>query len=221
MRLLLAEDDRDLNKTLVAIFSRNNYTVDSVSDGEDALAYLSSGVYDVAVLDVMMPRLDGFSVLKELRAKKISVPVLMLTARSALDDRIRGLDGGADDYLTKPFAVDELLARVRAITRRQTAERDNVLNFKDLSLDRSSYTLFCKDKSFKLANKEYQMLELLMRAPSKVVSTETFMDKIWGFDSDAELPVVWVYVSYLRKKLSLLGSEVKIKANRNLGYSLV
>jgi len=220
MRLLIAEDEQDLNKALSTIFKKNNYTVDSAFDGEEALVYLDNDVYDAVILDVMMPKKDGFQVLREIRTRKLNVPVLMLTARSSLDDRIEGLDGGADDYLTKPFAVAELLARVRAITRRREEKKDNVLSFKDITLDRSTYTLYGNKGNFKLANKEYQTLEMLMKTPAKVVSSEILFDKIWGYDSEAELSVVWVYISYLRKKLSALGSEVKIVAKRNLGYSL-
>ena len=220
MRLLIAEDERALNKALTTIFTKNNFTVDSAFDGEEALTYLENDIYDAVVLDIMMPKVDGITVLKTIRARKLDVPVLMLTAKSSVEDRIEGLDCGADDYLTKPFAMNELLARVRAITRRHEGERDNKLKFKDLTLDRSSYTLFGKNGNFTLANKEYQMMEMLMKAPTKPVSTEAFMEKIWGYDSDTELSVVWVYISYLRKKLDVLGSEVKIVGKRNQGYCL-
>ena len=220
MRLLLAEDERDLNKALTTIFTKNNYTVDAAFDGDEALVYLENDIYDVVVLDIMMPKVDGITVLKTIRKRNLNVPVLMLTAKSSVEDRIEGLDFGADDYLTKPFAMNELLARVRAITRRHDGERDNTLKFKDLTLDRSSFTLYGKNGNFKLANKEYQLMEMLMKSPQKPISTEAFMEKIWGYDNDSELSVVWVYVSYLRKKLNLLGSEVKIVAKRVQGYCL-
>lgn len=220
MRLLLAEDEPELSKALTAILKHNNYSVDAVFNGRDALDYLQADNYDGAILDIMMPVMDGLTVLKKLRASGSSLPVLLLTAKSEIDDRVEGLDCGADDYLTKPFATKELLARIRAMTRRQSGTTDAILTFGDISLNRSTYTLSCGKEELRLANKEYQMLEMLMANPGQLISAEQFMDRIWGYDSEAEQNVVWVYVSYLRKRLSAVGSDVKVKASRGLGYSL-
>ena len=220
MRLLLSEDEHELSNALVTVLKHNNYSVDAVYNGQDALDYLETGNYDGAILDIMMPKMDGLTVLKTIRLHGNPVPVLLLTAKSEIDDRVMGLDCGAGDYLTKPFSMKELLARIRAMTRRKTDTTDSVLRFGDIELDRSTYQLSRKTDSIRLANKEYQMLEMLMINPGQIISTEQFMDKIWGYDSDAELNVVWVYISYLRKKLSSLDSTIQIKATRGLGYSL-
>ena len=220
MRLLLSEDEHELSNALVTVLKHNNYSVDAVYNGQDALDYLETGNYDGAILDIMMPKMDGLTVLKTIRLHGNPVPVLLLTAKSEIDDRVMGLDCGADDYLTKPFSMKELLARIRAMTRRKTDTTDSVLRFGDIELDRSTYQLSRKTDTIRLANKEYQMLEMLMINPGQIISTEQFMDKIWGYDSDAELNVVWVYISYLRKKLSSLDSTIQIKATRGLGYSL-
>lgn len=220
MRLLLAEDEKELAKALAVILKHNNYSVDAVHNGEDALAYLQSGNYDGAILDIMMPKLDGLSVLKKIRDEGNCIPVLILTAKSEIDDRVAGLDAGADDYLTKPFAMKELLARVRAMLRRRTESADTVLAFGDITLELSSSILTCRDEKVRLTNKEFQMLEMLIEANGGIISVEKFMDKIWGYDSETEQNVVWVYVSYLRRKLSGIGSSVLIEAHRNLGYSL-
>lgn len=222
MRLLLAEDEEELSRALVTILKHNNYSVDAVFNGQDALEYLETGVYDGAILDIMMPKMDGITVLKNIRAQGNSVPILLLTAKSEIDDRVNGLDSGADDYLTKPFSTKELMARIRAMTRRQNDTTNSILSYGNISLDRTTYQLSssASAETLRLANKEFQMLEMLMVNPGQVLSVEQFMDKIWGFDSDAELNVVWVYVSYLRKKLTNLHSNVTIKAARGLGYSL-
>lgn len=220
MRLLLAEDERSLSRALTTILKHNNYSVDAAFDGEEALVYLETQEYDLLILDVMMPKKDGFEVLKTLRERKSNLPVLMLTARNSVEDKVRGLDGGADDYLAKPFDTRELLARVRALCRRQPESAVNGLIYGDLRLDTSSYELICGDKKFPLTSKEFQIIEMLMRNPGKVISTERFMESVWGLDSEAEINVVWTYVSYLRKKLKQLGSVVSIKAVRHLGYSL-
>lgn len=200
MRLLLAEDEKDLSDALVTVLKHNNYSVDAVYNGQDALDYLTEGDnYDGAILDIMMPKLDGISVLKQVRALGNHLPILMLTAKSEIDDRVNGLDSGADDYLTKPFSMKELLARIRAMTRRQAETTDAILSFGDVRLDRSTYQLSTDTGTLRLANKEYQMLEMLMTNPGQVISVEQFMDKIWGYDSEAEFNVVWVYISYLRK----------------------
>lgn len=220
MRILLAEDEPELNKALVAVFTKNNYSVDSVFDGEEAVTYLTEGDYDCAVLDVMMPKMDGITALKIVRKAGKTLPVLILTAKSEIDDRILGLDSGADDYLTKPFAVKELLARVRAITRRLTVGVDSNLAYGNCVLSRSTYLLTTPEGETRLTNKEFQMLEMLMSAPNQVVSPEQFMEKIWGFDSDSDIGVVWVYIAYLRKKLAAVKADVQIKALRNAGYTL-
>lgn len=220
MRILLAEDERELNNALVTLLKRNNYTVDAVFDGEEASDYLYTGVYDVVILDIMMPKKDGLEVLRDLRRSGNKVPVLLLTAKAEIDDRVVGLDAGADDYLPKPFSMKELLARIRALGRRQTEVQDNVIRFSNLSLDRSNYEMATESGAIRLANKEFQMMELMMANPSQVISTERFMDKIWGYDSEAEINVVWVYISYLRKKLSSIDAKAQIKAYRGLGYAL-
>ena len=217
MRILFAEDEHELSDAVVAVLKHNHYSVDAVYNGQDAYDYLSAQEYDGAILDIMMPKMDGLEVVKKIRAEGNHIPVIFLTARSELDDKILGLDTGADDYLTKPFAMKELLARLRAITRRSGEVADNVLTFKDLSLDCSSYTLSCGDKNVALPNKEFQMMEMLMRNPGQIFSQDRFMDRIWGLDTDTDLSVVWVYISYLRKKMQSIGSGVKIKATRTVG----
>ncbi len=219
MRILLAEDEKALARAIVKIFEKNNYSIDAVHNGQDALDYLEAGNYDAAILDIMMPKVDGITVLKRLRASGSDLPVLMLTAKSEIDDKVLGLDSGANYYLTKPFDSKELLAAVRAITRSHS-EVDTKLKFGNLTLDRSSYELSTPSGSVRLANKEYQMLEMMMTNPKNIISVDTFMDRIWGYDTDTESNVVWVYISYLRKKLTALGANVKIKASRNAGYSL-
>ena len=220
MRLLLAEDERSLARAVSAILEKNNFSVDVVYDGADALDWLRAGNYDGAVLDIMMPKMDGITVLKTIRAEGNMLPVLLLTAKSEIDDKVEGLDSGANDYLTKPFAAKELLARIRAMTRTPTAQPSSTLQFGNLTLDRATFELKSPSGSFRLANKEFQMLETLMANPKTLVSTERFMEKIWGYDAEAEINVVWVYISYLRKKLAALNANVQIKATRNAGYSL-
>lgn len=220
MRILLCEDELELSNALVAILKHNHYSVEAVYDGVEALEYLACDDYDAIILDIMMPKKDGLSVLKELRAKGNSTPVLMLTAKSLTDDKVLGLDLGANDYLTKPFATKELLARIRAMTRSITDSTTSIVTFGDISLDRATFELKSAKGTFRLANKEFQMMELLIMNPSHLISSERFMEKIWGYDSDAEINVVWVYISYLRKKLVSLNSNVQIKVTRNTGYSL-
>ena len=220
MRILLAEDEKELSKALCTLLKYNNFSVDAVYDGEDALDYLDSNIYDCLILDIMMPKLDGISVLKAIREKGNNIPVLMLTAKSEINDKCLGLDLGADDYLTKPFSTKELLSRIKALIRRKTEKIESELVFGDLKLNRLTYEIESCSGTLKLGNKEYQMLELMMLSPKTMVSVEQFMNKIWDFDSDAELNVVWVYISYLRKKLKMVGSNVEIKSNRNVGYYL-
>jgi DNA-binding response OmpR family regulator len=220
MRILLAEDEKSLSRAIVTILEKNHFSVDAVYDGAAALDFLEQGHYDGAILDIMMPKMDGITVLKKIREKQNPVPVLILTAKSEVDDKVLGLDSGANDYLTKPFAAKELLARLRAMTRTLTSQSDSLLRMGNISLDSATFELCSPTGSFRLANKEYQMMELLMNNPKNLISTEHFMERIWGCDSDAEINVVWVYISYLRKKLSALHANVQIKAVRNAGYFL-
>ncbi len=220
MRILLAEDEKSLSKALKAILTGNNYSVDCVFDGEEAVLYAMASEYDLVIMDIMMPKQDGISALKEIRTKGNKVPVIMLTARSETDDKVEGLDSGANDYLTKPFATKELLARIRALTRQSSSSADNVLRFGNLSLDRGSFELSSPKGKYRLAGKEFQMMEMLMMNPGILISTEKFMDKIWGLDSEADISTAWTYISYLRKKLAALESDVQIKAVRNAGYTL-
>lgn len=220
MRLLLAEDERELADALAMILKHNHYSVDVVYNGQDALDYLEGQEYDGAVLDIMMPGMDGLTVLKRIRSAGKGVPVLLLTARSGVDDRVEGLDGGANDYLTKPFDTRELLARIRAMTRRQNTEVDNLLCCGNLTLNRSTFEMEAPGGRVRLGNKEFQMLEMLMANPGQVLGVERFMERVWGYGSETEAGVVWVNVSYLRKKLASVGADVQIKAVRNQGYSL-
>ena len=220
MRILLAEDERSLSRAVVALLEKNNYSADAVYDGAEALEYLAAENYDAVILDIMMPKMDGLTVLRKLRERGSHVPVLMLTAKSEVEDKVAGLDTGANDYLTKPFATAELLARIRAMTRTQAVQTDSRLSFGNVVLDQTTFELTAPGGSFRLANREYQMIELLMRNPRQVIPTERFLEKIWGYDSDVEINVVWVYISYLRKKLAALHANVQIKATRNTGYSL-
>lgn len=220
MRLLFAEDEKSLSRAVCAILKKNNYSVDAVYNGADALDYLATENYDGVILDVMMPKVDGFTVLMRMRETGNKTPVLMLTARSEIDDRVFGLDSGANDYLTKPFDTKELLARIRVMTRQTAVQADTKLSVGNLTLDVAAYELKGPGGQFKLAGKEFQMLEMLMRSPKRLISTDAFMDRIWGYESEAELNVVWVYISYLRKKLEAVGANVKIKAQRGVGYYL-
>ena len=220
MRILLAEDEKMLSDALVEILTHNNYSVDAVYDGQDAIDYLLADDYDAAILDIMMPKKDGITVVKELRAAEISTPVIMLTAKSQIEDKLEGLDSGADDYLTKPFVMAELLARVRAISRRQPDLTGTNLSFQDLELNRADYILSGPNGETRLANKEYQIMEMMMANSGQVIPTERFMEKIWGYDSEAEINVVWVNISGLRKKISELGAHVRIKSARGVGYIL-
>ena len=199
MRLLLVEDEKALSKALTAILERNNYSVDAVYDGQSALEYLETDNYDGVILDIMMPKVDGLTVLRKVREKGNLIPILLLTAKSEVDDKVEGLDAGANDYLTKPFHSKELLARIRAITRTQAAQTTSKLTFGNVTLDQATFELSTAKGSFRLANKEFQMLELMMSNPHQLISSERFLEKIWGYDSDTEINVVWVYISYLRK----------------------
>ena len=220
MRVLLAEDEKEMSNALVAILKHNNYSVDSVYNGADALDYGLSENYDIIILDIMMPKMSGIEVLEKLRENGIHTPILMLTAKTQIEDRILGLDKGADDYLSKPFAMGELLARVRAMSRRKSEFTPNLIRTGNISLNKENFELSNDKDSLRLGNKEFQMMEMLMSNPKRLISTEQFMERIWGYDSEAEINVVWVYISYLRRKLESLEANVKIKAVRGSGYSL-
>lgn len=219
MKLLFAEDEKSLSRAVTAILEKNNYSVDAVYDGQDALDYLESGDYDAAILDIMMPKMDGITVLKKIRAEGIRIPVIMLTAKSEIDDKVLGLDSGANDYLTKPFDTKELLARLRAITRPVTMT-DSRITFGNLSLDRATSELSTDSGSLRLTGKEYQMMEMLLAGKGQLISADRFIEHIWGYETEVESNIVWVYISYLRKKLDKLKANVKIRASRNMGYYL-
>ena len=220
MKLLLAEDEKELSKALKAILESNRYSVDAVYDGEDAIYYMENSEYDAVILDIMMPKVDGITALKTVREKGIDVPIIMLTAKSEVDDKVLGLDSGANDYLTKPFSAKELLARLRVLTREKSVSNTSIITVGNVSLDTTTFEMYSSSGKFRLTNKEYQMMEIFMRNPKHIVSTEQLIEKVWGYDSDMENNVVWVYISYLRKKLISLNAYIIIKANRNLGYSL-
>ncbi len=222
MRILLAEDEKRMAAALVALLKQEKYDVDHVADGASALAALESGIYDIAVLDVMMPEMNGFEAARRARAKGVKTPILMLTAKSELDDKITGLDAGADDYLTKPFQTKELLARLRALGRRSASFQDGSLRFGDLSLDTAKATLSCAatGQSVRLSEKELRILEYMFAGKGQILTREQLAVKIWGYESEAEYNNVEVYMSFTRKKLAFVGSNVEIKAVRGLGYAL-
>lgn len=221
MRILIAEDELDLAEALNVFFERNQFVVDTVHDGVSAYDYASVGQYDAIILDVMMPKMDGIQVLRKLREDGISAPIMMLTAKAEKDDRITGFDAGADDYLPKPFAPDELISRVRAMLRRSGNDYKSAeLSFGDLSLDSSTGELRCGSQGAKLGGKEYRVMELFMRDPKTIFSADHIMERVWGWDSEAEINVVWVNISNLRKKIKGIRSRVNIRVSRGLGYSL-
>lgn len=221
MRILLVEDEFQLSEALGAILEKNNYSVDRVFDGEDGLDYILSNIYDVVILDIMLPKMNGLDVLKEARKSNIDTPIILLTAKGEISDKVTGLDCGADDYLPKPFYTEELLARVRALSRRKgEVLSDNLLKFEDISLNIGTLELTCNDNSLKLTAKESSLLELLINRSNMITNKDDIITKLWGFESDAEHNNVEVYVSFIRRKLSYLESKVAIKAIRNLGYIL-
>lgn len=220
MRLLLAEDEKSLSHALVTILEKSHYSVDAVYDGQEALEYLESEAYDGLILDIMMPKVDGITVLKTIRKQGNKIPVLILSAKSEIEDKVDGLDAGANDYLAKPFDARELLARIRVITRVNTESNDSLICFGHVTLNRKTYVLKGEKAEFKLANKEFQMMELLMANPHQVLSTNRIFEKIWGYESDTEINIVWVYIAYLRKKLVKMHADIEIKAHRNVGYSV-
>lgn len=220
MRVLIVEDEIRLADALGEIMREAKYMADVVYDGDDGLSYALSDQYDVVILDVMLPGMDGFQIVKQLRAEKIEVPVLMLTARDEVRDKVRGLDKGADDYMTKPFVKEELLARIRALTRRQGEVILEELNYQDLTLALSANDLWCKGKSVHLGYKEFEILKILMSNPRMIISKDTLITKVWGMEADVEDNNVEAYISFLRKKLSFLGSQVAILTIRKVGYRL-
>ncbi len=218
MRILIVEDEYSLADAVTAILKKEQYFVDAVYDGRDGLDYAMSGIYDLILLDIMLPKINGLDVLKEIRKNNISTPVMLLTARTEIDDKIKGLDCGADDYLTKPFNKGELLARVRALTRRKGEIPSNELEFGDIILNQSTYELSCGTLSVKLGAKEFRIMQMLMFAPKNIISKDEFIEKIWGYDSEAEYNSIEVYISFLRKKLGAIKSTIQIKASRGIGY---
>lgn len=220
MKLLVAEDDPKLLKSLVHILEHNRFSVDGVSNGEDALEYGETGEYDGLILDIMMPGLDGLEVLQGLRRKGIKTPALFLTARTEISQRVEGLDAGADDYLPKPFATAELLARIRAMLRRKDTYLPDLLSIGPVTLNRSTYQLSCQNKIQSLSGKEFQILEMMMQAPGTILPTDRFITHLWGWDTNVDTSVVWVHISNLRKKISAIGAPMEIRFVRNAGYVL-
>ncbi len=220
MRILIAEDDSSLRRALVSILQKNNYTAEAVDNGGDALDYLLSGLYDAAVLDIMMPVMDGVSVLAQARKTHNATPILLLTARAEIDDKITGLDAGANDYLTKPFDMRELLARLRVLTRKSDIQQTNVLTFGNAALNTETFELTAPGGSYKLANKEYQTMLLFMRNPGAVIPSSRVLENIWDPDSKAGDNTVWTYISYLRRKLEAIRADIEIRTMRGAGYTL-
>ena len=220
MRILIAEDEVTIARALKVMLEKNKYAVDMVHNGNDALDYIQATTYDALVLDIMMPGKDGIEVLKTARAEGITTPALFLTAKAEVADRVAGLDAGADDYLPKPFASSEFLARVRALVRRSNAYASSVLRFGNTALDCSQYILRATLGEVRLNNKEYQLAELFMRHPRQVFSSEHLMEKVWGLDAEAEIDVVWTYIGFLRKKLKQIGADIEIRTIRGAGYAL-
>lgn len=220
MRLLLVEDETALSEALSEILNQNGYLTDCVSNGVDGLDYIRTGIYDLVLLDIMLPGMDGLSVLKKMRAEKIHTPVILLTAKSELSDIVTGLDAGSDDYLPKPFSTAELLARIRALGRRSPRYTENVLQFKDLVLNQGGMELSCGKNSIRLGKKEFQLMELFMRNPGQVLPKELLLNRVWGLDAAADYNNVEVYISFLRQKLHALGSCAAIRTIRLAGYQL-
>lgn len=220
MRILLIEDDAEISAYVEMELRHEGYAVSAAYDGVSGLQAALDADFDVILLDMMLPGLNGLEVLRRLRAQGSRLPVLLLTARSEVEDKVLGLDTGANDYLTKPFSTAELLARIRAMTRVQTPQADSVLRFGNVSLDQASFVLSSPAGSYRLANKEFQMMEMLLRHPRQRIPTERFLESVWGYDTSAEVNVVWVYISYLRKKLAALQATVEIRAVRGVGYCL-
>lgn len=222
MRLLIAEDEKELSKALVSALEKSQFSVDAVYDGQEAIDYIEAGNYDGAIFDIMMPIKTGLEALKEIRAKGIEIPILLLTAKAEIDDRVEGLDLGADDYLTKPFAIKELLARIRTMTRRKSQGRtENYIAMGNTKLDVMNSEIITEDGKIFLGNKEFQMLEIFLSNQNQYISVDLFFEKIWGLENDTDMSVVWVNISNIRKKLRKLNSDLEIQAKRNIGYRLV
>lgn len=220
MKLLYAEDEQAMSEAVADILTYHKYIVDAVYNGKDALDYALADSYDGIILDIMMPEMSGIEVLRELRKKGCRTPILLLTAKSQVEDKIEGLDAGADDYLPKPFEMGELLARIRAMLRRREEFTPDILTCGNLSLNMQSSQLYCGDRSFTLPRLEYRLMEQLMLNQGIYLSSDELMAKVWGYDSDAEIGAVWVYISYLRKRLTALGANAEIKVKRGTGYTL-
>ena len=220
MKILLVDDERQLVDALTVILKQNKYSVDFAYNGEDGLDLALSGIYDLIILDIMMPKIDGLSVLKEIRRQRLDVPVLMLSAKSEISDKIEGLNLGADDYISKPFSTDELLARIKALLRRKEKFTGDLLSYSDITLNRDTYELVRGEKKIALGKKEFQILEMLILNKGKTIEKEKFIEKIWGYDNEAEYNTIEVYVSFLRKKFNAVGAKAEIKSIRGIGYTL-
>ena len=219
-KILIIEDEANIRELVMYNLKANGYDAIEAEDGISGITLAYKENPDLILLDIMLPGKDGYEICRELRSEGIEIPIIMLTAKSEVDDKVEGLDSGANDYLTKPFQSKELLARIRAMTRNGTAQLSSQLKMGNVTLNQATFELSTPSGSVRLANKEFQMLELMMSNPHRLISSEHFMEKIWGYDSDAEINVVWVYISYLRKKLSAISADIQIKATRNAGYSL-
>ena len=219
MKILLVEDDRELSNVITKALSIDKYNVDNAYDGIEALDFLEISKYDLVIMDIMMPRLNGYETLKEIRRRKNNIPVMMLTAKSLVDDKVLSLDAGADDYLTKPFQLKELLARIRALLRRKGTDLQDY-EYNDISLDQNTYEVKCNGKSVRLTSKEYQLLELFIRNPKNYFSADDILLRVWKYDSEVDVSVIWVFISQIRKHLASIGSNTTIKASRGIGYHL-
>ena len=220
MRILIAEDEIPTAKAIKVLLEKACISVDAVFNGTDAWDYINNTQYDVVVLDIMMPGMSGLEVLEKMRQSRMSTPALMLTAKAEIEDRVAGLEAGADDYLPKPFATNELIARIRALGRRSASYTESVLRAGNAELNENRYEIRCGEKTVSLTNKEYRLLELFIRHPGFVFSTEHLMEKIWGYDTESEVDVVWTHIGYVRKKLKNIGADIEIKTIRGAGYSL-
>lgn len=220
MKILICDDERQFCDALSTILKQNNYSVDCAYNGIDGVDLALSGIYDLIILDVMMPKCDGFSVVKQLRDGGCNTPVLMLTAKNDVADKVFGFSSGADDYLTKPFDTQELLARIKALLRRKSTWTGDILTYGDIILNRDTFSISCNEKSIVLGKKEFNIIEMLILASGRTINKEKFIEKIWGFDTDAEYNTIEVYISFLRKKLSAIHSKIEIKSIRSVGYTL-
>lgn len=220
MNILIIEDEPQLSEVLATLMRQNHFLVDAVLDGITGEEYALTGIYDIIIMDIMLPEKSGLDIVRSLRSQNMNIPILILTAKSELSDKIAGLDSGADDYLTKPFSSGELMARIRALTRRQGEYTGDVLVYQATTLNKNTHEISCGGNSIKLGQKEYQILEILMLNASRIIPKELFIEKIWGYDTDAEYNAIEVYISFIRKKLALIHSDMQIKAVRGVGYTL-